>query len=416
LAGINIERQIFSSLVGHLDSPDVTVLIGPRQVGKTTLLDALQELLLQQKAIKPNKILRFNLDLESDQQNFESQEEFIKLLKLKCSADKLYVFVDEAQKIDEPGRFFKGIFDLKLNLKLVLTGSSALEIRSKIGEALTGRKKIFQIHPFSFEEFLAAKNTELLDYLSLDSKQLPKSQIALLKDYYCEYMVYGGYPKVVKAANHEEKLSELDEIYQSYIDKDVIGLLKVGDALGFRKLLRLLAGQISGLINIGASSSDVELSSQTTTKYLDILEQTYVVFRLSPYYSNPSTELKKSRKYYFYDNGLRNFILNNLDAWHLRSDQGQLFENSVAQTLIRKVQSNEALHYWRSKSKAEVDFVYRTRAIMPYEAKLKYQFTRSYRSFMTNYKLQEGYLVNLEEEQVHDYGDFVIKSILPWYL
>lgn len=412
---LSLKRDIFDTLASHLEEPEITVLIGARQVGKTTLLDQLEQDLLC-KGIEQEDILRFNMDLEQDIERLSSQTEFLNLLKFNLGEKKKYIFVDEVQRIENAGKFFKGIYDQKLNLKFVLTGSSSLEIRSSVSESLAGRKRLFNIYPFSFREFLKAKDPKLIKIFDLEKEEIPKSIHADVLNLYQEYLVFGGYPKVVLSANVDDKVNELAEIYQSYIDKDIVGLLKVGDRVGFKDMLKVLAHQVGSTINYTSLANDTKLSVPTLHKYLDILNETFVAFPLSPYSTNINTEIKKSKKYYFYDNGMRNYILSNLDFWNQNLDKGALLENEIAKTLRVKIQANQSFHFWRTKSKAEVDFIIDAKNLIPYEVKQKYQFSRSYRSFMDSYKLSYGYLVNLEQAKLYNYDDYKIEAIFPWQI
>lgn len=392
-------------------------MIGSRQVGKTTCLDFIEKRLQEQVGVAQSNILRFNLDIERDFESFESQAKFIDLLKFYIKEnEKLYVFVDEVQRIQNAGKFFKGIFDSKLNIKLVLTGSSSLEIRSSINESLAGRKKLFIFYPFRLSEFLEARDSSLLIVLdSTDSA--PVREVDKVLSYYYEYLVFGSYPKVALASGLE-KISQLTEIYQSYIDKDIIKLLNIGDSRAFKNLLKALAARIGSQINNSSLANDLNISVQTLQKYLDILEETFVIFSVSPYFKNPNTEIKKAKKYYFYDNGLRNFVLNNLNLWSCRDDkdQGALLENSVASFLKQKLKPNHNLYYWRTKSGAEMDFVYESNTLRAYEVKTSYKVSRSMKSFVEHHKPDNIFLVNMEDNKDLSNDDLMLKSIYPWQI
>ena len=145
-----INREIFDKIAAHLDKPEITLLTGSRQGGKTVLLEQLKSYLISEKKILSENVLWYNLDLIQDWETFQSQSAFIEFLRGRSKQKKIYVFIDEAQKVPEAARFFKGVYDSKLNAKLVLTGSSSLEIKAKLKETLAGRKRIFHIPSFSF--------------------------------------------------------------------------------------------------------------------------------------------------------------------------------------------------------------------------------------------------------------------------
>jgi len=164
-----VKRAIFFELAKHLDEKEATVLLGPRQVGKTTLMNELKKYLQESKNIPESRIFFFNLDILGDREMFESQERFIAFLRERSRDDFIYVFIDEAQRIKEAGIFIKGIYDMGLPLKIILSGSSSLEIKDKIGEPMTGRKKVFAISPFSFKEFLEYKERGFWENISKSS-------------------------------------------------------------------------------------------------------------------------------------------------------------------------------------------------------------------------------------------------------
>lgn len=413
-----ITRSIYYDVLSSVcDGEEIVVLIGSRQVGKTTCLDFVERRLIDSEKVLQSNILRFNLDIEKDFENFETQTKFIEFLKFHTKPNqKLFVFVDEVQRIKNAGSFFKGIYDLKLNIKLVLTGSSSLEIRSSVSESLAGRKKLFNFYPFSFYEYIEIRDPSLL--IVLDStNNAPATLVDKVLNYYHEYLVFGSYPKVALVTSMDEKINHLTEIYQSYIDKDIIKLLNIGDSRAFKNLLKALAVRIGSQINNSDLANDLNISVPTLQKYLDILEETFIIFSLSPFFKNPNTEIKKAKKYYFYDNGLRNFVINNLNLWSERNDkdQGALLENATASFLKQRLKPNHNLYYWRTKSDAEVDFVLDSGlALRAYEVKNSYKNTRSIKSFIEHYKPDSFYLVNLLDREREKKKDLI--SVYPWQI
>lgn len=412
-----IERDLFKELIKHLQKEEITVLIGPRQVGKTTLLYQLRKH-LEQQGVPQTRIKFFNLDVVTDHQTLQDQAAFIEYLKAEAGKDKLYVFVDEVQRLTNPGLFFKGIYDLGLLIKFVLTGSSALELKARVHEALTGRKRVFTLQPFSFSEYLRATEPELIPVL--EGKIQSSIHHGNLLKAYTNYLVWGGYPKVVLSESASEKRVALEEIYQSYIEKDVVGFLRLTNPSSFTKCLAAISHQVGSLANVQELSGLLGVARATVERYLTILEHTFVLLRSQPYFTNPRTELKKMHKWFFKDTGLRNFIVGNLALWDARHDQGALLENAAAQTLAVAIPSPLALHFWRSKTKAEVDFVITTSPPIPLEVKLhtgeRGLCSRSFTSFVERYKVKKGYIVSLSEEREVRTGDVVISIINPWHI
>ena len=391
-----IKRDLFDSISEHLDKDEITFITGPRQVGKTILLNQLEEELVRKGVLKQH-ILRFDLDQLSDRAFFKSQTEFIALLKGKLSGSRLYVFVDEAQRATDPGIFFKGIYDLNLPIKFVLTGSSTLEFRAKTFESLTGRKRIFSVYPFSFHEYLRAKAEHLIPALwKLDALRF--EQQALLT-HLEDFLIFGGYPRVVLEKNVEERKKLLEELFNSYVDKDVVGFSNVKNSWAFTNCVRLLAHQVGQLVNENNIAQETQVKVLTLRRYLSILENTFVIYRLRPYFTNRRKELTKTPKIYLIDNGLLNWALKNFQSWGERFDKGLLLENWVVTEFLKR--GDFELKYWRTLQKTEVDFVVSEKfdqRWIPLEVKStmmeRPEISKSFRAFLNQYHPEEGYILN----------------------
>jgi len=393
-----VERDIFPSLVKHLSQKEITLLIGARQAGKTTLMKELRRHLIEGRGALENNIYFFNLDIFSDQDVFISQEKFINFLRERTENNNfIYVFIDEAQRIKNAGLFIKGVYDLGLPVKLILSGSSTLELKSQFQESLTGRKQIFYIPTLSWREFLRSKNEGLLKVLAL--KNHTSEENFLLDKFLKEFLVYGGYPRVAIETAKIRKQEILGEIYSSYIEKDVVGFLKIAEPEYFSNLVKILSTQNGELTNSSNLASEANLNPRSIDKYVYYLEQTFVIRRLKPFFTNAKKELVKMPKIYFNDVGLRNFSLASFSAWEQRSDRGSLLENFVFNELQNQLNAGEKINYWRSKDGAEVDFVLRrNEQIIPIEVKNfmeQFKYSKSYALFMEKYKIKNGYIITL---------------------
>lgn len=394
-----IKRHIFDKVAKHLKQEEMTILLGPRQVGKTVLLEQLRDDLTNKEKIDPNLIFYYNLDIIKDWETVKEQTQFIKFLKARTSRKKIYVFIDEAQRVQNPGRFFKGVYDSRLNAKIILTGSSSLELASQIRESLAGRKRIFYIYPFSFLEFLSYKD-KILYQITENNKKLSLPDRQELNNIFKDYVVWGGYPRVVLSESAEERRAILSDIFSSYVERDIIGFLKVKNKAKFSKLVKLLAGQIGQLINIDELASNVEIDRETVYRYLTALEETYIISLLTPYFRNPRQEIIKSPKVYFIDNGIKNYLLDNFKSLDDREDKGSLFENSVFKELFSlKQEKSFELHFWRTKLGAEVDFIVEQgKALTPIEVKFNIKTSKvasGLRSFIKKYQPNQAMVVNL---------------------
>jgi len=369
--------------------------MGPRQSGKTTLMDLLREHLDK----KGERTLYLNLDIEWDRPHFESQSALLRKIELELGKDRSYVFIDEIQQKENAGLFLKGLFDLKLPYKFIVSGSGSLELKEKIHESLVGRKRLFELTTIAFDEFVHHKTgykykENLAGFLEIEKD---KTHQLLM-----EYMNFGGYPRVVLASEQKEKIQIIDEIYRSILEKDIAYLLKVDKTEAFSALIKILSSQIGNLINYSELSSTLNISYQTVKKYLWYSQKTFLLGIISPYARNVRKEITKSPIPYFWDLGLRNYALGIFGHLGSPSECGFIFENLVFLLLREKIRLEATkLNFWRTKDKAEVDFILeRGRNVVPIEVKYKslkkQEISRSLRSFIEKYSPHKAYIVNLD--------------------
>ncbi len=390
-----IKRTIKQHISNHISRPEITLIVGPRQVGKTTLITEIgEELKLQGK-----KVVSFNLDIEDDFVLFTTQSQLMNRLKLELGNEKGYVFIDEVQRKENAGRFFKGIYDMKLPYKFILTGSGSVELKEKISESLAGRKQVFEMLPVSFLEFLDYKT----EYVYTERlHQFITTNDPRLTHLLHEYLQFGGYPRVITSDTLERKRSEMQEIYTSYLEKDIIQLLKIQKTESFSKLLTILASQIGNGVNIVELSNTIGIDSDTVKNYLWYLEKTYIVQVCTPFYTNVRSELTKTPIVYFRDLGMRNYAQNRFSHFDMSAEGGHLFENFVLNHLGDSFgHFDPTINYWRTKDGAEVDFIFKVGAkIIPIE--VKYQKLtrpnpgRSMHNFIIRYSPEHVLIVNLE--------------------
>ena len=389
-----IERTLFSDLAKHLPNKEISVIIGPRQSGKTTLMELLKEHLGK----KGERTLYLNLDIEWDRPHFDSQLALLKKIELELGEERGFVFIDEIQRKENAGLFLKGLFDLKLPYKFIVSGSGSLELKERIHESLIGRKRLFELTTITFLEFVNHKtNYKYRDNLSKFFEiEKDKSQQLLT-----EYMNFGGYPRVVLESERKEKIKIIDEIYRSVLEKDIAYLLKVGKTEAFSSLIKLLSSQIGNLVNYSELSSTLNISHQTLKKYLWYAQKIYLLDLVSPYARNIRKEITKSPVPYFWDMGFRNYSLGIFGHVNSPSEFGFLFENFVF--LLLRTQTtlgSTKLNFWRTKDKAEVDFILESgKKITPIEVKFKSfkkeEVPRSLRNFIAKYNPSEAYIINL---------------------
>lgn len=409
-----IKRHILSELIRQLDNKYITVILGPRQVGKTTLA----RLLKQHLEAAGKESLFFNLDIEQDRRYFESQTVFLQKIQLEVGQGPVTVFIDEVQRKENVGLFLKGIYDQQLPIKFVVTGSGSLEIRSSVSESLAGRKRVFEISPITFLEF-ADHRTEYRYSQRWDTYfTVEQSATALLLQ---EYLSFGGYPDVVIADSLLDKQQTISELFNAYMDKDVVGLLQVSDPLSFSVLLRIMASRAGKMVNYTGLANEVNLSANTVQKYLRLAENTFIIKHITPYFNNIGKELTKSPQYYYADLGLRNYAAGQfalLPTGH--SGGGFLFQNFIFQLLYQYCQrQGYILHYWRTTDKAEVDFVVNyIQGVLPVEVKYSSlkspTLTSSFKSFLNKYSPPTAWVVNLDLDTHILHGTTRVRFI-PWW-
>ena len=324
-----ISRTISQKITSLFGSRKAILIMGARQVGKSTLLKQLLK--------ERNDVLWLNGD------DWDVQELFSTITSTRLRAiigDNRFVVVDEAQRIPEIGLRLKLITDQVPDVQLIATGSSSFELSSKVSESLTGRKREFIMCPLTFEEMV--NHTQFLD----EVRMIPHR------------MVYGYYPEVVTTPGDERML--LKELTNSYLYKDILSLDGINKPEKLVRLLKALALQIGSQVSYNEIGMLVGLDPKKVERYVDILEKSFVIFRLGTFSRNMRNELKSSRKIYFWDLGVRNAVIGNLAPVDNRTDVGELWENFViAERMKRNVytESFAQSYFWRNRQQQEVDYL-----------------------------------------------------------
>lgn len=323
-----IERQLVDEISSRLFKNKAIVLTGPRQVGKTTLINHI----LQGESF---------LFLDGDDPFVRNTLLNINTFSLKnLLAGHRIVFIDECQRIENIGLTAKIIVDQIKDVQLILSGSSSFELNEKINEPLTGRKWSFELYPISFQEL--SSSSSLIQAMQGIEQRL----------------VYGFYPDILK--NPADQVILLKELVDSYLFKDILlyGQIKKADVLF--KLVQALAFQVGSEVSYNELSQLVGVDSKTISTYIDLLEKAFVVFRLTSYSTNQRNEIKKGVKVYFYDNGVRNTVISAFDDIGNRSDVGALWENFLVSERKKQNQYGRRMvqsHFWRTTQQQEVDYI-----------------------------------------------------------
>lgn len=331
----NISRDLKLILDSKIGKGKVLLLIGPRQVGKTTLFKQMIKLLAPEK-----KVQFWNCD-ESDVRQFLSDGNLAKLKSFIGNSD--FIVIDEAQRVKDIGLTIKLIHDNFTNVQLAVTGSSSLDLSNTINEPLTGRKFEYNLFPFSTNELVL--NSTMLE----EAKQLQNR------------LIYGFYPDVVNNPGEEKEI--LTNIVNSYLYKDIFEFKEIRKSFVIEKLVQALALQVGSEVSFNELGNLLGIDTMTVQRYVDLLEKAYVIFHLRSYSKNVRNELKKSIKIYFYDNGVRNAVISNFSPPDLRSDIGNLWENFLISERIKNNayhNINAKYYFWRTTQKQEIDFIEET--------------------------------------------------------
>lgn len=365
-----IISRIYENLGQFLKQGKILIIFGPRQVGKTTLLNYY----LSKSGFKSKLATGEDIGV---QEVFESGD----LKKLSVYAEGYQLLaIDEAQKIKNIGQSLKMLIDARPELKIIATGSSSFELAGQVGEPLTGRKITLNLFPVSQLEFKKVHNDfELRERLE-------------------EFLLYGGYPEVAAEPNLAEKKRLVMEIAGSYLLKDIIELDKVRSSKTILDLLRLLAWQIGSEVSYAEIGQQIGLNAKTVSRYLDLLEKAFVVYNLRGYSRNLRQEITRKSKYYFYDNGIRNAIIANFNPLSLRDDVGKLWENFLfSERLKKQVYQNISAnnYFWRVWAGGEVDWVEeREGRIFGYEFKWSKDGVKAPKKWLAAYPKAEFKIIN----------------------
>jgi len=368
-----IKRIIEDQVVNNLVANKVILLLGPRRVGKTVLIkqviNRLEEsyLLLNEEDFNTQELL--------SRRSVQHYKNLLRKAKV--------LIIDEAQKIPEIGSILKLMIDEIDGLKILVTGSSAFDIDKVTGEPLTGRKKTFYMFP-TFET----------EYNQIES-------IITKPDHIKERLIFGNYPELIHLKDKEDKTDYLKEMVNSYLLKDILAYDNIRNSDKILKLLRLIAFQIGNEVSHQELGKQLGMSKNTVEKYLDLLSKVFVLHRLNGFSRNLRKEVTKSNKWYFYDNGLRNLIIANMNPIELRNDVGELWENYVISERIKFQKYNRLLvnnYFWRTYDQQEVDWVEeRNGKLFGYEFKWNpKRKVKAPKAWLGTYKEAEFQVVNSE--------------------
>lgn len=374
---MDVIRDLTNKAKDYLAKDDILLIIGPRQAGKTTVLHQIESFLK-----KRNDVCYF-LNLEDpDYLSLlnKSPKNLFKIFPIDIKK-RTFLFVDEVQYLDNPSNFLKYLFDeYKGKIKIIASGSSAFYLDKKFKDSLAGRKIIFNLLTLSFREFLKFKEQNELSEANF--KNLTLSEKDKIIPFYQEYLIYGGYPRVVLSPL-EGKREILRDIAYSYIKKDIYESNIRNDEI-FYKLFKILSDQIGSLINNSELANTLDVSRSAIDNYLYVMQKSFHIVLIKPFYKNIRKELTKMPKIYFIDLGLRNFFKNDFRFYQQREDKGELLENVVLRHLLEKY-LEEQINFWRTTQQREVDFIINNSLALEVKSQIKGVKVKNYKTFLENY-------------------------------
>lgn len=374
---MSILRDLTLNIKDYLLKDEILLIIGPRQAGKTTVLHQIEDI------IRSQNIPCFFLNLEDpDYLSLlnKSPKNLLNIFPIDLNK-RTFALIDEVQYLDNPTNFLKYFFDeYRDKIKIIASGSSAFYLDKKFKDSLVGRKIIFNLLPLSFKEFLRFKEEENLS--AKEFKNLTLSEQETIRRFYPEYIIYGGYPRVV-LSNQEEKIDVLRDIAYSYIKKDIFEAGIRQEEI-FYKLFKLLANQVGNLVNSSELANTLDVSKTAIDNYLYLMQKSFHIALIKPFFKNIRKELTKMPKVFFIDLGLRNFFKNDFRFLKDRDDFGQLLENAIFRQLIEKY-NKEEIKYWRTIQQREIDFIVGENLAFESKVQIKGVKIKDYQQFLDFY-------------------------------
>lgn len=391
------KRKLAERICKYLSSKQAIVIYGARQVGKTTLLKY-----IIRNHIKEN-VFYFDLELPNLLAVCNAGAESVYSYLLQKGADekkRIYLAIDEVQYLEDPSKLIKILHDHYPGVKLIVSGSSTLEIKKKFKQSLVGRIVVFELYPLSFEEFLIFKNK---DYrLAKENAEAINSELIGLAE---EYITYGGYPGIVLEDSEEKKYAYMSQIINTYIRKDIRDIGNIRNISSFNKLLEVLASQSAQLLNVSELANTLGIRRETVMEYLELLESTFVIRVIRPFHKNLRSELTKNPKVFLMDTGMMHLL------WLKEFPKiihGNVFETFV---FLELTKAGKNIGFWRTTNKQEIDFILLGKELYAVEAKYNFsESTKTLRTFGDEYKCKT-FLVGMRGKKSGKYVWELLKEL-----
>ncbi|MBU4373732.1 MAG: ATP-binding protein [Euryarchaeota archaeon] len=426
------KRNVFSEIVDMMDDRRIIAIVGPRRTGKTTTMFQLMDMLIKEKRVNPKNILFFSCDDVDLRGREDLIGEAIRLyfeefLKLDYRAEKCYIFIDEIHWIKDWQLWLKKFYDLKYNIKFIISGSSAAKIKKEQRESLAGRIMEFTVFPMTFSEFLGFCGIKIdkipLDQITYEKlkavrEELGPKRVLEIKKLLDEYLIVGGLPEWFETKNlvkWQKKLRE--DVIKRVVYDDIATLYGVKNTSKIEALLMLISSLQSRIYSYNSIASTLKIDNETAAQYISYLKESFILFELRNYAASKEKQLRKNYKYVIFDSGIRNSLerINDLR----KGDTGYILESAVGQHFVWNTDMEPTeVFYWREKE-LEVDFIVKGKNIIPIE--VKYQSNISARDlngltrFMESFRITRGVLVTKELFEKRDVDGKEILLIPAWF-
>jgi len=412
-------RKIMTEIWENIDNDLVLLLNGARQVGKTTLMKMIKKKLFIERNVQPDQIFWFDLEQAEDLNTWSSQTFALSQLP-KDDEKKYYLFIDEFQRSETIGSTLKVIHDHYPHIKTIITGSASWYLN--IDESMAGRKRVINIWPLDFSEFIEWSENDKLQSLYQTAieniSDTPAGIIELINNQFQLFANGGGYPQAILTKNEEDRIKALQEIINSYLTHDIKIWNYAANTLEVKKLLTLLASLSGNLLSLDALSLNSGLGRSVLTNRLELLQNTFIIHLIRPYFTNKIKEITKSPKVYLIDGGLRNALLNNFAVPPQTTEFGHLTENVVAMELLKNSGVLQQIHFWRTVRKQEVDLVIkRENNLIPIEVKSgnEKSIPSGLKSFIRQYHPQKAFVLNWSIVQELEYQNCAVYFRPLWF-
>jgi predicted AAA+ superfamily ATPase len=368
-----LDREIIEKIIPELSTPDILILLGSRQTGKTSILKILSNILRREK----KNFIFLDMDLETNLEYFSSYSNitaYIQLQGFDPGKDSLFLLLDEFHRVKHAGKTLKNLYDHHSNIKIIATGSSSLEINKTISESMSGRKIVYRVFPLNFREFLVFKGADpliaFLDKYRIGD-EFPPVLFREFEKWVAEKLIFGSFPEVVLLDNLERKGKKIEDILNSYLRKDIKEQLGIKDTIQYKKIMELLGITSANLLNTNNIARELGIYHKKISEMINTAGETYLVDLVRPFSAHRKSEIIKNPKVYFEDTGMRNFLIKNMNQdLKLRPDTGALVENFVYNELVNKIDVFTEIKFWRTKNETEIDFLLvKNQAMLPIEVK-----------------------------------------------